>query len=173
MLHYGDALSMAHSLETRNPFLSHNLLEKIYSCSRSQLFSFKAGKAFLRSYLSRLLPATCPVDFSSPMKSGFANTIQVEFSSLDSPSIKILLEAKTLNRPFWDGSHLNQLLGILESISLSRSSRLSGARLNMLYRALLLSFGVVHLLIRLHWIHSSSRNTFHFISSYLPEQRLV
>ena len=128
---------MAHSLETRNPFLSHNLLEKIYSCSRSQLFSFKAGKAFLRSYLSRLLPATCPVDFSSPMKSGFANTIQVEFSSLDSPSIKILLEAKTLNRPFWDGSHLKSTIeAYLESISLSRSSRLSGARLNMLYRAL-------------------------------------
>jgi asparagine synthase (glutamine-hydrolysing) len=50
-LHYGDAISMAHSIEARVPFLDHRLVELCFRMPGTHKVSGGQSKAVLRSYL--------------------------------------------------------------------------------------------------------------------------
>ena len=51
LLHYGDIISMAHGIETRNPFLDYRLVEWMFRLSPQLLFNYGETKWVLRQYL--------------------------------------------------------------------------------------------------------------------------
>ena len=51
LLHYGDAISMAHSIEVRNPFLDYRLVEWIFKLPNKILFNNNETKSVLRKFL--------------------------------------------------------------------------------------------------------------------------
>ncbi len=53
-LHYGDAMSMAHSIESRLPFLDYRLVDLAFSLPTDAKIAAGASKAPLRSYLHRV-----------------------------------------------------------------------------------------------------------------------
>jgi asparagine synthase (glutamine-hydrolysing) len=53
LLNYGDALSMAHSIETRNPFLDYRLVEWAFKLPENLVFNNFETKSILRKYLSK------------------------------------------------------------------------------------------------------------------------
>lgn len=52
LLHYGDAISMAKSVEARNPFLDYELVEFLYEQGSKIIFGDAVTKPALRGYLS-------------------------------------------------------------------------------------------------------------------------
>ncbi len=57
LLHYGDAISMAHSLESRLPFLDHDLVDYCVSLPGEYKFRDGRGKAILREAVRHDVPA--------------------------------------------------------------------------------------------------------------------
>jgi len=53
LLHYGDAISMAHSIESRQPFMDYRLVEMFFKMNIRNKFNNKSTKWFLRRYLSK------------------------------------------------------------------------------------------------------------------------
>ena len=53
LLHYGDAISMAHSIETRNPFLDYRLVEWIFRLPTQYKLNEGQTKWVLRQYLRK------------------------------------------------------------------------------------------------------------------------
>lgn len=51
LLHYGDAISMAHSVEARNPFLDYRLVEWMFRLPNRLRFNRHETKWVLREYL--------------------------------------------------------------------------------------------------------------------------
>ncbi|MDC1003138.1 asparagine synthase (glutamine-hydrolyzing) [Candidatus Pelagibacter sp.] len=51
LLHYGDALSMSHGIEVRNPFLDYRLVEWIFKLPNNILFNNNETKSILRQFL--------------------------------------------------------------------------------------------------------------------------
>lgn len=51
LLHYGDAISMAHGIETRNPFLDYRLVEWMFQLPSNLRFHHNETKWVLREYL--------------------------------------------------------------------------------------------------------------------------
>jgi asparagine synthase (glutamine-hydrolysing) len=52
LMHYGDAISMAHSVESRNPFMDYRLIEWVFS-ALPELLKNGETKTLVRSYLNR------------------------------------------------------------------------------------------------------------------------
>ena len=48
LLKYGDRLSMASSVESRNPFIDHEFVSSCLNLNFDDLFSRKRGNAFMR-----------------------------------------------------------------------------------------------------------------------------
>ena len=57
LLHYGDAISMAHSIESRLPFLDHRLVEFVFSLPGEYKLRDGRGKALLREAVRGHVPA--------------------------------------------------------------------------------------------------------------------
>lgn len=58
LLHYGDAISMAHSIESRLPFMDYRLVEWAFAAPQSAKLNHGQTKAVLRAYLrQRELPS--------------------------------------------------------------------------------------------------------------------
>lgn len=53
LLHYGDAISMAHGIEARNPFLDYRLVEWMFRLPAHLRFNHGETKSVLREYLRR------------------------------------------------------------------------------------------------------------------------
>jgi asparagine synthase (glutamine-hydrolysing) len=53
LLHYSDAISMAHGVELRNPFLDYHLVEWIFKLPNHLLFNGNETKWVLREYLRK------------------------------------------------------------------------------------------------------------------------
>ena len=51
LLHYGDAISMANSIEIRNPFLDYRLVEWVFKLPNNLLFNRNESKWVIREYL--------------------------------------------------------------------------------------------------------------------------
>lgn len=51
LLHYGDAISMAHSVESRHPFMDYRLVEWMFKLPNAILFNKNETKWILREYL--------------------------------------------------------------------------------------------------------------------------
>lgn len=106
LLHYGDAISMAHSLESRVPFLDHRLVE---FCTRLPgRFKYRdgMGKAILRTAIrgdvpERILAERKKIGFLTPIARWFRERPEdTVYPILDSPECR--------NRGIFNRAHLDQ-----------------------------------------------------------------
>ncbi len=106
LLHYGDAISMGFSIETRFPFLDHRLVEYAFTLPADYKFSAEFGKRLHRHAMVGLLP-----DYvvNSPLKLGFNSPLDVLFRDDGPGSISSVLLSPTLeNRGLFDCGRLRQ-----------------------------------------------------------------
>ena len=105
LLHYGDALSMANSIETRFPFLDYRLVEFCYKIPIEYFYFKSKGKYILRESLKDLLPKKI---YDSSIKLGFVTPIDAILKS--DPEIKNILYDKSLSCKIFNHNDLIDLL---------------------------------------------------------------
>ena len=94
LLHYGDAISMAFSMESRLPFMDYRLVNLAMSLPADYLVAEGKGKFICREALKEILP---PEIFSSINKLGFPSPIEDFFIQN-----KLLLETELLGQRSMD-----------------------------------------------------------------------
>ena len=96
LLHYGDAISMAHSIESRLPFLDHRLVEFVFSLPGEYKLRDGRGKALLREAVRGDVPDSI---LSDRPKLGFVVPIREWFRSQpDATVLPVLLSAQCRER---------------------------------------------------------------------------
>lgn len=106
LLHYGDAISMAHSLESRLPFMDYRLVEFAFSLP----YEFKVNKG-KGKYIHRMAMQGIVPDYilNNEFKFGFESPISHLFKSESNNSCKsILLSEKCINRGLFNKNKLNK-----------------------------------------------------------------
>ena len=106
LLHYGDAISMLHSLESRLPFMDYRLVEyafKLPSCYKIQQ---GYGKYIHRKAMDDVLPDNIIYDMN---KIGFKSPIEKVFAE-DKKVQDILLSDSLNNRNLFNKNGLEKLL---------------------------------------------------------------
>lgn len=107
LLHYGDAISMSKSIESRLPFLDYRLVEFVFELP----FDFKMkngfGKTIHRAALKNIVP-----DFilSNPLKFGFNTPLSVNFKDVNSSAVKVLMSDTTINRGLFKKKELMKII---------------------------------------------------------------
>lgn len=106
LLHYGDAISMSHSLESRLPFMDYRLVEFAFTLPSE--FKIKNG---LGKYIHRIAMKNVVPDYilENPLKFGFNSPLSHLFKREDKSSPRaILLSEKCLNRKFFSNQALTR-----------------------------------------------------------------
>ncbi|MFA6550668.1 MAG: asparagine synthase (glutamine-hydrolyzing) [Candidatus Gracilibacteria bacterium] len=107
LLHYGDAISMAFSIESRLPFMDYRLVDFVMTLPEDYLIAEGKGKYIQREALGQILPEYIKTDarklgFPSPMKEFLEqNKLMLE---------EILLNKKTFDRGIFDDKKLKKLI---------------------------------------------------------------
>jgi asparagine synthase (glutamine-hydrolysing) len=107
LLHYGDAISMAFSIESRLPFMDYRLVDFIMTLPEDYLIAEGKGKYIQREALGQILPEFIKTDakklgFPSPMKEFLEqNKLMLE---------ETLLNKKTIDRGIFDGKKLKKFI---------------------------------------------------------------
>ena len=107
LLHYGDAISMSKSIESRLPFLDHRLVEFVFKLP----FQFKMkdgiGKVIHREALKEIVPAFI---LRNPLKFGFNTPLSDSFKSFETKPVKLLLSEECVKRGIFDQIYINKIL---------------------------------------------------------------
>ena len=110
LLHYGDAISMANSLESRMPFLDHRLVEFAWNLPSEFKIANGIGKQLLREAMRGIVPDAILLNRT---KYGFTTPVGEQFRK-DSHDVEgpvdILLSEKCLARGLFDRSGLESLI---------------------------------------------------------------
>lgn len=107
LLHYGDALSMANSIESRLPFLDVNLVEYVFSLPYHLKARNGYGKFIHRQAMKGIVPDYV---LSNRLKFGFNTPLLEQFASLNSPANTILLSKRCGSRGLFDVIGLRDLI---------------------------------------------------------------
>ena len=110
LLHYGDAISMAHSLESRMPFMDHRLVEFVWGLPAEFKIKLGVGKYLHREAMRGLVPDRI-VD--EHVKFGFNSPIGQQFKPRDgrsSDAVDILLSRTSLDRGLFDADGLRSVV---------------------------------------------------------------
>ena len=110
LLHYGDALSMAHGIESRLPFLDHRLVEFVWTLPSEYKINLGIGKHIHREAMRGLVPNWI---IDNPLKYGFCTPINEQFRtrSLDGNGpIDVLLSNRCLQRGLFDREGLSSVI---------------------------------------------------------------
>jgi asparagine synthase (glutamine-hydrolysing) len=99
LLHYGDAISMAFSMESRLPFMDYRLVELAMSLPEDYLVAGGKGKVIEREALKEILPLDI---FSSVKKLGFPSPIRDFFIQNQQLLEEGLLGKRTMERGIFD-----------------------------------------------------------------------
>ena len=113
LLHYGDAISMAHSLESRLPFMDYRLVEFAFTLPIN--FKVNEGKG---KYIHRVAMEGIVPDYiiSNPIKFGFDSPLAHLFKQESKGSAKdILLSETCLNRGMFCREGLEKAFKDLQS----------------------------------------------------------
>ncbi len=99
LLHYGDAISMAASVETRNPFLDPDLVEFVWRLPSRYKVSGAEGKVIHKMAMRGVLPES----LLTQVKIGYATPIGRQFTATKSAAVvespvEVLLSEKCLAR---------------------------------------------------------------------------
>ena len=107
LLHYGDAISMAHSLENRLPFMDYRLVEFAASLPPNFKLNDGLGKFVHRKAVSNMVP-----DFilNNPNKLGFVSPLKQIFIDDKYGAQKILLSYKLSERKLFDKKRLKKII---------------------------------------------------------------
>jgi asparagine synthase (glutamine-hydrolysing) len=96
LLHYGDAVSMKHSLESRLPFMDYRLVEFVFSLPASYKVRHSKGKFIHREAMKGIVPNFI---LDNRFKFGFDSPLAHLFSMSDKNSpLSILLSERCLKR---------------------------------------------------------------------------
>jgi asparagine synthase (glutamine-hydrolysing) len=128
LLHYGDALSMAHGIESRMPFLDHRLVEFVWPLPSSYKVHRGTGKYLHRQAMRSILPSYI---LDQKTKLGFTTPIAQQFKSVSGSGTDpadVLLSNRCLERGLFERHGLERILGD------HRASRADHG--NLLYRLL-------------------------------------
>jgi len=108
LLHYGDAISMAHSIETRLPFMDYRLVEFVFLLPGEFKVRSGNGKALLRESVREVVP---PVVADSPRKRGFPVPIREWFRNQPEETVHpVLLTDECRRRGLLDPKALRRAL---------------------------------------------------------------
>jgi len=107
LLHYGDAISMAHSLENRLPFMDYRLVEFVFQLPEEYKIKEGLGKSIHRDVSRGIVPNSIldnrkKLGFVSPLKHVFSDT---KFGALD-----ILLSTKNNGDSFFNVKRMEAII---------------------------------------------------------------
>jgi len=112
LLHYGDAISMANSIEMRMPFLDYRLVEYVWSLPNDFKIKHGVGKYIHREAMRGLVPTWI---LNNRIKFGFNTPISRQFQkkpkSCEDP-IDVLLSSRCLNRGLFSKAGLQKVIEI-------------------------------------------------------------
>lgn len=106
LLHYGDAITMSHSVESRLPFMDYRLVEFVFKLPAEFKIRDGMGKVLHRDAMKGILPEMILEDrikmgFNTPLLNIFLQT------GPDSPR-GVLLSERSLNRSLFNGKALEK-----------------------------------------------------------------
>ncbi len=110
LLHYGDAISMANSIESRMPFLDHRLVEFVWSLPSDYKIKLGIGKHIHREAMRGLVPDWI---IDNPIKYGFCTPVNEQFRSVtrgNADPVEILLSDRCIQRGLFDKHGLTSLV---------------------------------------------------------------
>jgi asparagine synthase (glutamine-hydrolysing) len=110
LLHYGDALSMANSIESRLPFMDYRLVEFVFTLPWEFKINLDLAKYIHRETMKGIVPESI---LNNPIKFGFNTPISQFFKYKNNLNIKpldILLSDQCLNRGLFDKKNLLKLV---------------------------------------------------------------
>jgi len=106
-LHYTDALSMAHGLEVRVPFLDHNLVEYVASVP----FNNRSQRLELKFLLKKAVDRILPVEIAQRPKAGFSLPVNIWLRKELGVLINLLLSEKRLaSQGYFNVNYIRNLL---------------------------------------------------------------
>ncbi len=107
LLHYGDAVSMAHSLENRLPFLDYRLVELAFSLPDQLKVHNGLGKFIHRKYAEGIIPESITGNFK---KLGFVSPLKQVFEQEKFGAIDVLRSESLKKRGIIDSKKLDSLI---------------------------------------------------------------
>jgi len=107
LLHYGDAISLSRSIESRLPFMDYNLVEFTFQLP----FNFKMMNGFGK-YIHRVAMNSIVPQFilGNLLKFGFNTPLSQHFESIDTEANRILLSERCLNRGIYNKEGLQKMM---------------------------------------------------------------
>lgn len=107
LLHYGDAISMSKSMESRNPFMDVDLVDYCFKLPFELKMHNGLGKYIHRVSMQNIVP-----DFilENPLKFGFNTPLAHYFDSLDKEGNAILLSDRCIDRGLFEKNNLRQFI---------------------------------------------------------------
>jgi asparagine synthase (glutamine-hydrolysing) len=112
LLHYGDAISMSHSMESRLPFMDFRLVEYAFKLPSEYKVKFGLGKYIHRVAMKNIVPNYI---LMSPVKFGFESPLKHLFlDHSDNSPRSILLSEKFLSRGLFSNKIILKYLRDLE-----------------------------------------------------------
>jgi asparagine synthase (glutamine-hydrolysing) len=111
LLHYGDSISMCHSVESRSPFMDYRLVEFVFKLDSSLKIRNGVGKFLLRDAMKGIVPEEI---LQNKIKLGFSTPLLQIFldEGKDSP-MSVLLSQKCLDRGLFDGNAVKKIFANL------------------------------------------------------------
>lgn len=108
LLKYGDAMSMASSIESRLPFLDHRLVEFVFQLPYYHKFDGRVAKGILRHAMANRVPKSIlarrdKVGFETPVAQWIDATLQNEIEPM-------LMEGSALNAGIFDKDGLGRFI---------------------------------------------------------------
>lgn len=117
LLHYGDAMSMAHSIESRLPFLDYRLVEFVFSQPWDYKLVGMTGKVLLRDAVTSQLPRAW---IATRRKLGFVTPLRAWLEREADSFVKpILLSPEMTARGIFDLRRLERMLNAFFSGNIS------------------------------------------------------
>jgi asparagine synthase (glutamine-hydrolysing) len=110
LLHYGDAISMKHSLESRHPFMDYKLVNYVFQLSGNELINKGLGKYIFRKSMLGIVPKEIILN---PLKFGFNTPLTLILRNNIEEIKSLLLSDTCINRKLFDKAHLEKLLNKL------------------------------------------------------------
>lgn len=112
LLHYSDAISMANSIESRQPFLDYRLVELAFKLPIDFKFSKNLTKYIHRKSMQNIVPSDI---LNNRLKFGFntplSNLFTYESKSEQSP-VSILLSEKSISRNLFNEKKLKNIIDL-------------------------------------------------------------
>lgn len=121
LLHYGDAISMSHSVESRLPFLDVNLVEFVFKLPYNFKIKNGFGKYIHREAMEGIVPENI---LKNRLKYGFNTPLASKFENLNSEAVKILLSDRCVERGIYNKAGLLKFINEHISKKWDHSSRL-------------------------------------------------